>query len=99
VGLACGQTPTATIRIDASKTIGDMKGMHRDFSGGFAALARTEPLRSMLHHTGAGTLRLPIFRPPHVFKGETLEDARNPAMYDFTEMDQFASALANLVPG
>lgn len=83
--------------VDAGRKVGRFRGLHRGFSGGFEALAPTEGIKPYLKPIGAASLRVPVLREPGkgqpFFKGTTLADTQDPAMYDFRMIDQFIARI------
>jgi hypothetical protein len=96
IGGSCARAEDIVLRLDCRQPTGTLKGLHSHYSGGFSVLAQTDLLAPKLREIGAGIYRLPIFRPPTCFKGTTLADAENPAMYDFREIDLFAGKVQAL---
>jgi len=92
-----GNSAKAALVVDAGKKTGRFRGLHRGFSGGFEALASTEGLKPYLGPIGATSLRAPVVREPGkgqpFFKGTTLADTQDPAMYDFRMIDQFVARI------
>jgi hypothetical protein len=95
--LEAGDDGPATISVNCSRPAGELKGLHRQFSGGFEVMANAETLKPRLREAGAALLRFPVLREPDkglaFFRGETLEDAGKPEMYDFKSIDYFVSRV------
>ncbi|MGQ0633236.1 MAG: GH39 family glycosyl hydrolase [Planctomycetaceae bacterium] len=95
-----GDTPSATLTVYGGKPAGELKGLYRQFSGGFEVFANTETLKPHLQEAGTAVLRFPVLREPDkgipFFKGQTLEDAGKPEMYDFKSIDHFVARVHGL---
>ncbi len=80
-----------SIRIDCSTPAGSLKGLHGHFTGQGATLL--EPARQKAHMAdmGVSLFRIWLLQPHDFFSGKTLEDARNPDHYDFSQMDTVAA--------
>lgn len=91
------QANADTVTVDCGRETGTLKGFHQHFCElGFPLFTDIQKLKPYLEDIGASFLRVGSVPESLGFQGKTIEDAQDPAMYDFSLIDTIAQRTHEL---